>query len=185
MKILKKVLIVVAAIIAIPLLAALFVSKDYEVMREITINRPKQEVFDYVKHLRNQDNYSVWVRRDPTMKKDFRGTDGNVGFVYAWDGNDQAGKGEQEIKSIKDGESIDVELRFEKPWEGIAYAPIATETVSENQTKVRWGMKGKSAYPMNFMNLFMDGMLGKDIDKSLVALKGVLEGAGTKSTAAQ
>jgi hypothetical protein len=111
------------------------------------------------------------------MKKVFRGTDGNVGFVYAWDGNDQAGKGEQEIKSLKEGERVDVEVRFEKPFEGVAYAPIVTQAVSENQTKVRWGMKGKSTYPMNFMNLFMDGMMGKDLDKSLMALKTILEGS--------
>jgi hypothetical protein len=109
------------------------------------------------------------------MKKDFRGTDGTVGFVYAWDGNKDAGKGEQEIKNIVEGERVDVEVRFEKPMEGIAYAPIITEGVAENQTKVKWGMKGKSNYPFNFMNLFMDNMLGKDIESSLATLKGILE----------
>jgi hypothetical protein len=28
---------------------------------------------------------------------------------------------------------------------------------------------------MNFVNLFMDGMLGKDIEASLTTLKGILE----------
>ncbi len=114
---------------------------------------------------------------DPNMKKDFRGTDGTVGFVYAWDGNKNAGKGEQEIKNITEGERVDVEVRFEKPFEGIATAPIITEAVSENQTKVKWGMKGKSKYPMNFMNLFMNNMLGKDLETSLTTLKSILEKA--------
>lgn len=175
MKTFKKILLVILIIIAIPLVIALFVKKDYSVERTITINKPKQAVFDYVKHLKNQDNYSKWVRLDPTMKKDFRGTDGTVGFVYAWDGNKEAGKGEQEIKEIKDGERVDVEVRFEKPFEGIATAPIITEAVSQEQTKVTWGMKGKSSYPMNFMNLFMDGILGKDIETSLDTLKQILE----------
>jgi hypothetical protein len=175
MKILKKILVVVLIIIAIPLIVALFVKKEYTVQREITINKPKNEVFDYVKHLRNQDNYSKWVRMDPNMKKDFRGNDGTVGFVYAWDGNDNAGKGEQEIKNIIEGERVDVEIRFKKPMEGLAYAPIITEDVAPNRTKVKWGMQGKSPYPLNFMNLFMDGMLGKDLEISLNTLKGVLE----------
>ena len=175
MKILKKILIVVVIIIAIPLIIALFVDKEYSVEREITINKPKQEVFNYVKHLKNQDHYSKWVMMDPNMKKEFKGTDGNVGFIYAWDGNSDAGKGEQEIKSITEGERVDVEVRFERPMEGVAYTPIVTEAVSPNQTKVKWGMKGKSNYPMNFMNLFMDGMLGKDLEKSLTTLKGILE----------
>lgn len=175
MKTLKTILIVVAIIIAIPLVIALFVKNEYAVEREITINKPKQEVFDYVKHLKNQDNYSTWVRMDPNMKKDFKGTDGTVGFVYAWNGNKDAGKGEQEIKNITEGERVDVEVRFEEPFEGIASAPVTTEAVSENQTKVTWGMKGRSNYPMNFMNLFMDDMLGKDLDTSLKALKAILE----------
>lgn len=175
MRIVKKVLIVIAIIIAIPLIIALFVSKEYAVEREITINKPKAEVFDYVRHLKNQDHYSKWVMMDPNMKKDFRGTDGTVGFVYAWDGNEDAGKGEQEIKSILEGERLDVEVRFIKPFEGVAIAPIVTEAVSENQTRVKWGLQGKSSYPMNFMNLFMDGALGKDIESSLNNLKRILE----------
>ena len=172
---LKIILLVVAILIAIPLIIALFVKKEYVVEREVTINKPKQEVFDYVKYLKNQDNYSKWVRMDSNMKKDFKGTDGTVGFVYAWDGNKNAGKGEQEIKNITEGERVDVEVRFEKPFEGIATTPIVTEAVSENQTKVKWAMNGKSKYPLNFMNLFMDGMLGKDLETSLTTLKGILE----------
>lgn len=113
---------------------------------------------------------------DPNMKKEFKGTDGKVGFVYAWDGNNDAGKGEQEIKRIREGESVDVEVRFIKPFEGIAQAPMTTEALSDNQTKVTWGMKGQSKYPMNLMNLFMDSMLGKDLETSLATLKVILEG---------
>ena len=176
MKIVKKILIVVVIIIAIPLIIALFVKKEYSIQREITINKPQQEVFNYVKYLKNQDNYSKWVMTDPAMKKDFRGTDGTEGFVYAWDSKDKnAGKGEQEITKITEGKRLDIEVRFEKPFEGIATTPIETEEISENETKVKWGMNGKNKYPMNFMNLFMDNMLGSDLETSLTNLKGILE----------
>lgn len=175
MKIVKRIAIVIMVIIAIPLIIALFVKKEYAVERQVTINKPKAEVFNYVKYLKNQDNYSKWVRMDPNMKKDFKGTDGTVGFVYAWDGNNDAGKGEQEITKITDGERIDVAVRFIKPMEGTASTPIITEALSNTQTKVKWGMKGINKYPMNFMNLFMDKMLGKDLESSLVMLKEILE----------
>ena len=176
MKILKTVLTVVAIIILIPLVLALFIKNEYAVQREITINKPKAEVFNYIKHLKNQDQYSKWVRIDPAMKKDFRGTDGTEGFVYAWDSNDEnAGKGEQEIKKIKEGERMDVEIRFERPFKGMAVAPFTTETVSANQTRVTWGMQGRQPYPMNFMNLFLDNILGKDLNTSLASLKNILE----------
>ena len=153
MKIVKKILIVVIIIIAIPLIIALFIKKEYSIQREITINKPQQEVFNYVKYLKNQDYYSKWVMTDPAMKKDFRGTDGTVGFVYAWNSkNKNAGKGEQEITKIMEGKRLDIEVRFEKPLEGIATTPIETEAISENETKVKWGMNGKNNYPMNFMN---------------------------------
>jgi LPS O-antigen subunit length determinant protein (WzzB/FepE family) len=69
MKILKKILIVVIVLIALPLIVALLVKKEYTVDREITINKSKREVFNYVRHLKNQDNYSKWVMMDPNMKK--------------------------------------------------------------------------------------------------------------------
>jgi len=174
MKILKTILIVIVVLIAIPLIIALFVSKEYVVSSEITINKPSQQVFDYVKQLRNQENYNKWVMADPNMKKDLRGTDGTVGFVYAWDGNDDVGKGEQEITRIEEGKEINTQLRFIKPMEGEAVTKMATIPV-ENGTKVTWEMTGKNKYPMNFMNLFIGKMLGKDQMTSLTKLKETLE----------
>jgi hypothetical protein len=179
MKIIKKILIVVGvvivSIIVLPLIIALFVKSEYSMEKEIIINKPKQQVFDYVKLLKNEENYNIWVMADPTMKKEIRGTDGTVGCVYAWDGNDQAGAGEQEIKSIVEGERINTELRFIRPFEGVANAYTATETVSENQTKVKYGMSGKNPYPMNFMNLFMSASMGSPMLESLTLLKTTLE----------
>lgn len=174
MKILKKILLVIVSVVVLLLIIALFVKKEYAVEREITINKPQQDVFNYVKYLKNQDNYSKWVMMDPAMKKDFRGTDGTEGFVYAWDSK-EAGKGEQEIKKITEGKQLDIEIRFEKPFAGIADVHMITEEATANQTKIKWGMNGKSKYPMNIMNLFMDNMLGKDLNKSLTTLKGILE----------
>lgn len=175
MKMIVKVLIVVVVIIMIPFIVALFTKKEYAVEREIIINKPKQDVFTYVKYLKNQDNYSKWVMTDPNMKKDFKGTDGTVGFIYAWDGNKKAGKGEQEIKKIIEGEKLEHEIRFEKPFAGIGYTHFTTQSLDGNKTKVIWGMKGKNTYPMNIMNLFIGGLLGKDLEISLSNLKKILE----------
>ena len=174
----KKILIALAILIAIPLIVALFVKKDYAVEREITINKPKQEVFDYVKLLKNQDHYSKWATMDPKMKKSYRGTDGTVGFVSTWESKvDSVGVGEQEIKKIVEGERIDFELRFIKPFEATEPAFMTTEAVSENQTKVKWGFSGHMNYPMNLMMLFMDfeKMIGDDLQTGLNNLKTELE----------
>ncbi|WP_351088409.1 hypothetical protein [Shewanella sp. S1-49-MNA-CIBAN-0167] len=55
---LRKTLVIAAAIIAIPFVVALFIQKDYLVTRTLTIDRPIAEVFYYVNYLKNQDNVS-------------------------------------------------------------------------------------------------------------------------------
>jgi hypothetical protein len=162
-------------IIAIPFVMALFIKNELNLQSEIIINKPAPEVFNYVKLLRNQDYYSKWVMMDPAMKKSYKGTDGTAGFIYAWEGNSDVGKGEQEIKNIQENQKIDVEVRFEEPMKVIASTPIITEAVSENQTKVKWGMSSRTPYPFNFMNLFTESMLRKDVDTSLATLKRILE----------
>jgi hypothetical protein len=72
MKILKWIAIVIAIIIAIPLLVALFTTKDYKVEQEITINKPNADVFNYVKMLRNQVYYSKWAKMDPNRSLQLR-----------------------------------------------------------------------------------------------------------------
>ena len=148
------------------------------VEREVTINKSKQEVFDYVKYLKNQDNFSVWATMDPAMKKEFRGEDATVGFVSAWESdNENVGKGEQKIIGINDGSRIDYELHFLEPFESTDYAYLTTDAVNDSVTRVKWGFKGKMKYPMNLMMLTMDmeGMLAPDLENGLTSLKGILE----------
>lgn len=178
MNIIKKIISGLLGIIALALLIALFLPKEYAVEREITINQPKDSVFNYVKYLKNQDNFSVWSTKDPAMKKTFTGVDGTVGAIAGWDSKDKnVGVGEQEIKKIVEGERIDFELRFKVPFESTDNAYMATEAISPNETKVKWGFDGKMPYPMNLMLpiMNMEEMLGKDLQDGLNNLKVVLE----------
>lgn len=177
MRIVKKILIGIVILLALVLITALFIQKDYATEREVVINKPKQEVFNYIKFLKNQHNYSVWAKMDPAMKKEFRGTDGTEGFVSAWEGNSDVGKGEQKIVRIADGQRIDFELHFIEPFEATSPAYMITEEVSPGQTKVKWGMSGEMNYPLNIMRIFMDmsEVIGKDFQTGLDNLKGILE----------
>lgn len=178
MKIIKSILLIVAVIVVVALIAALFVKKEYALERSIVVNKPNSTVFEYVKLIKNQNYYSVWNMKDPSAKKEYKGTDGTVGFVASWESNNkEIGKGEQEIIKIVEGERIDLELRFKEPFEATDYAYMSTETVADNQTRVRWGFNGKMPYPMNLMLVFMnmDEMLGKDLAKGLDNLKTNIE----------
>ncbi|MGI2169746.1 SRPBCC family protein [Shewanella sp. MF05960] len=175
---LKKILLGLAVIIAIPFIAALFIKTDYSVTRTVTIDKPVTEVFDYIKHLKNQDNFSKWAQMDPEMVKTFRGTDATVGFVSAWASeNPDVGVGEQEIIAIDEGKRIDFELRFISPFEATSPAYMTTEAISTQQTKVDWDFSGHMDYPMNLMFLFVDfeTMIGADLQQGLDSLKVILE----------
>jgi hypothetical protein len=178
MKILKWVLIIVVVLIAIPLIGALFTTHDYSISRDVVINKPKQDVFNYIKLVRNQDNYSKWNMTDPNAKKDYKGTDGTVGFIYTWDSqNKHVGQGKQEITGITDGSEIDMDLHFIRPMHGNAKAVMTTEAVTPAQTKVKWNFSSHMPYPLNFMLAIMnmDKMMGPDLAEGLNNLKGVLE----------
>jgi hypothetical protein len=70
---------------------------------------------------------------------------------------------------------IELGLHFIKPFEGKATSWMITQSATATETKLKWGMKGRTAYPMNLMNLFVPGILGKDLETSLAVLKNVLE----------
>lgn len=175
MTIVFTILLVIAGIIALVLFIALFMKKEYKVQSEIIINAPREKVFDYLKQLKNQDNFNKWVMVDPNMKRKFIGTDGTVGFIYAWKGNKKASEGEQEIKAITEGKSIETEIRFTGSFMAIAYADYTLETVEDNQTKVTWSNKSIMKYPMNTMVPMVEKMLPKDMTISLMNLKTILE----------
>lgn len=169
------ILLVLAAIIVLILIAGLFVRREYSIQREVIVRRSAEDVFDYVRHLKNQDQFSKWVMTDPQKKTEFRGKDGTVGFVYAWNGNKQAGEGEQEIIGIKEGERVDIEVRFIRPFKSVARTPFQIQRIHQNETRVVWGMEGTSSYPLNLMYAMMAGVLAKDLDISLHTLKNNME----------
>lgn len=177
MNIFLIILLVIVGIIALLLIIALFTKKNYAVERSIEINRPVSTVFDYIKYLKNQDSFSKWGSLDPDMKKEYRGTDATPGFVSAWEGNKKVGKGEQEIKSITDGQRLDTELRFIKPFPAVSNAYMTTEPVNNGITLVKWGFASRMNYPMNIMLVFMnmDKMVGNDFAVGLNNLKNLLE----------
>ena len=168
-------LFVIAGIIALLLLMAIFMRKNYTIQREIIIHAPLPTVFDYLKQLKNQDYFNKWVMVDPDMKKDFTGTDGTVGFIYGWNGNKKAGEGEQEITALEEGKLINTEVRFKRPFPGIAYANYVTASLPDNQTKITWSNTSAMKYPMNIMVSMIENMLAKDMDISLQTLKTILE----------
>lgn len=171
------VLYILAGLVALVLLLHLIGPKTYDVFRTVEISRPKEEVFNYLKSLKNMDEWSPWAKRDPNMEKKFTGADGEVGALSYWNGNKEVGEGEQEIKKIIPGERIESELRFLKPWKSTSDCYTQVESKENGSTKVTWGFSGKNKFPMTIMSLFksMDAMVGPDFEEGMASLKEILE----------
>ncbi|MFD1163511.1 MULTISPECIES: SRPBCC family protein [Hwangdonia] len=170
-------LYIVVGLIAVIFLLALIAPKTYEVNRSIIINKPVSEVFQYIKHIKNQNHWSPWKKKDPNMKQEFVGTDGEVGFISKWEGNKEVGTGEQEIIGVEHNQQLTSELRFFKPWKSVSKAYIKVTEIETNQTNVTWGFTGNNPIPMNIFMLFFnfEKSVGKDFEEGLESLKGILE----------
>ena len=66
----KKILIGLVALIVVVLLTAAVTPKDFKIEKSITINKPKAEVFAYLKMLQNAKNWQPWSKMDPNMKEE-------------------------------------------------------------------------------------------------------------------
>ncbi|AOW09205.1 SRPBCC family protein [Flavobacterium gilvum] len=175
MRILKFIGLGIVGIIALLLLVALFIPNDYTVSVSTTIDKPRKEVFDYVKLVKNQEDYSVWVMQDPNVNMKYEGVDGTTGFKASWDSkDDNVGAGSQQITAISE-ERIDVDLHFERPMKSEAKASTLLESVSENQTKITAEFYGHSSYPMNLMNFMGEKYISEAENKNLDNLKKILE----------
>ena len=175
MNTLIAILLVVAGLIALLLILALFMKRDHFVRREIIIDAPKQKVFDYLKLLRNQDKFNKWAKTDPNRKWEYKGTDGTVGFIIAWNGNKDAGEGEKEIMKIIEGKRIETQIRFIRPMATTADVIMETESISDHQTKVYLSNAGTLKYPLNIFIPMAEKKFPKDMDSSLSTLKDILE----------
>ena len=171
------VLYILLAIVVIIAFLAIIAPKSYDVSRSIRIDKPVSQVFDYLKYLKKQQEWSPWEKRDPNMKKEFEGVDGQVGAISKWEGNKDVGTGEQEITRVVENEVIETNLRFFKPWKSESDAYLKVKAEGDGQTSVTWGFAGKNKFPVSIMMLFMnmDKAIGKDFEEGLSSLKEVLE----------
>lgn len=174
-----KILVFVIAIVSVAAVVAMFTKDKYTLVRQVVINAPKQEVFDYIKLNSNQKSYSKWLSLDPQTKIGFKGSpDGKPGSILTFESNDKkAGTGELETKRVIDGERVEFELRFLAPFQFTANGFMSTDAVSPGQTRVTWVYNSGMNWPKNFMLLFMDmdSIVGNDIQISLGNLKSKLE----------
>jgi len=174
----KKLFIAVLIVIAIPLIVGLFVPSNFKVQQTTIVNKPVDEVFEFISHLKNHKKFTYWSSLDSLMEKEYIGEDGTVGFTYKWDSKEEKiGKGEQKIVALEKNKRVDFALHFYVPFEAENTSFMTTEPTENGNTILGWGFDGSVPYPMNVLLLFsdMDKELGKQLQEGLLNVKTVLE----------
>lgn len=171
----KKILLTILGVLAVIILGlVLFAPTTVKVEASQTVEASKQRVFEEVLSFKARDAWNPWSELDPNMDTEITGTDGKVGAKYAWSGNSDVGKGEQEITAIQGMDRIDTKLTFTEPWASEADTYITLDKV-DGGTKVSWGFTSEAPRPMNAMMLFMKGAIEADYIKGLKKLDELID----------
>ncbi len=171
------------AVLAIVLgVIAVIAPREFKLQREIVINRPVDMVFAHLKYLQNHDKWNAWKKLDPQLQQDYRGTDGAIGFVSAWDSeNKDVGTAEQEITEVIENQKLGTVIRFKKPFEADFDSYLLTEDLADGRTKVTMGIEDQMSFPMYIISFIVNVCFNQqqkiidNTDESLKGLKWLLE----------
>ncbi|MEZ4804362.1 MAG: SRPBCC family protein [Bacteroidia bacterium] len=172
MKIIKIILKSILVLIIVVLVAGVFMKKEFNYEKSISINAPSDLVWENILYFKNHDKWSQWKEIDPNMKEEITGTDGTVGAKATWSSNHkEVGNGSQTITAIVPGKRVDTKLEFDGQDGGTGFFTVDEEN---GATKVVWGMHSEIPYPINAMSfMFMpsDEDMNQMFEKGLAMLK--------------
>ena len=150
--------------------------KNIQIVKSVTINASKEEVFNMVRYLKNFPKWSPFLAEDPTQKYEVKGEDGMVGAQYHWDGNSGKDLGFQEIVKIDTFSFVGMQCDIQKPFVAKpTFDYYFTETA--NGIEVKQDFKVESELiPAFFMWLFgAKAEMEKTNQKGLDLLKKAIE----------
>ncbi|MDB5339468.1 MAG: hypothetical protein JWN70_5087 [Planctomycetaceae bacterium] len=176
----KKIAIIVAAVIVVPIVAILGYaatkSDTMRVERSTSIKAPPEKIFPMINDFHAWTAWSPWEKMDPALKRTYSGPSSGPGAGYAGAGNDQVGKGRMEITETSEPSKILIKLEFIEPFAGQMVTEY-TLAAKGDSTEVKWAMQGSRPYIAKVMSCFIDcdKMIGKDFETGLANMKAVAE----------
>ncbi len=176
-----KILVALAALIAIFLVVAAFQPEDFRVERSVVISAPAAYAFEQVNDLHKWQEMSPYAKLDPNAKYVFSGPAAGVDAAMAWVGNSNVGEGKMTITESRPNELIKIRLDFEKPFKSVGYAEFSFKQTGD-QTTATWSMAGKKIFITKAVGLIMsmDKMIGGQFEDGLASLKKLAEARAKK-----
>jgi effector-binding domain-containing protein len=174
MKILKRIVFILVALIAVLVIIAYLLPRHSHVERSLQIMAPAEQIFIQVNTLKNWPNWSPWHKMDPNMEIEYLVADKGAGAKYTWKStNKNLGNGSMTIIRSIPFDTITTEMVFMD--NGIANGNFIF-TKSDSGTLVKWTMDSDLGWnPISrYFGLMMDKMVGPDFEKGLQSLKEVV-----------
>jgi carbon monoxide dehydrogenase subunit G len=169
---LKKILIGVAAALAVLVLVIATRPGTFHVERSVEIGAPPATAFALVNDFHQWQRWSPYEKLDPGMQRTFEGAASGAGAVYAWHGNKEVGQGRMTIEKSDPASQVSIKLEFIEPFAATNTATFSFAP-SGRGTKVTWAMDGKNGFLSKAAHLVMDfdKLVGKDFERGLGAMK--------------
>jgi hypothetical protein len=181
----KKILLGLAAIVAIILIVAAFQPTEFRVKRSAALSASPMALFEHVNDHRKFAVWNPWMKLDPAVKNTYSGPEAGVGAVCSWEGDSNVGAGTATIVESKPGELVRLRMDWRKPMEGTSTVDFTFQPQGE-KTLVTWEMYGPNNYMGKLMSLFIDcdEMCGSQFEKGLVSLEEVAAATPAVTTTA-
>ena len=175
-KIIKKITLVVAVLIAAGLIYTATRPDTLHVERTAAIKAPAGRIYPLISDFHRWTAWSPYEKRDPAMKRTYSGPESGKGAVYQWEGNSEVGSGRMEITDASDPSEVVIKLDFIKPFEGHNVARFSMQP-GGGATNVTWSMDGPTPFLGKVIGVFMnmDRMIGADFESGLANLKTLAE----------
>ncbi|MCU7929508.1 MAG: SRPBCC family protein [Candidatus Thiodiazotropha sp. (ex Codakia rugifera)] len=167
-------LIVIAVILAIPLLYLATLDGRFTVRRSLEIGASRKIVFDKVRNFRSWPDWSPWLMHEPDTTLVYSDTPDQEGGWYTWDGR-IVGAGKLMHQKFTGEERIEQQIAFKRPFKSVSKVWWEFETKDDGTTLVHWNMAGKMPFLFRFMAKKMPAYISKDYDTGLYMLRGELE----------
>jgi len=173
---LKKILIVIVALVAVFALIVALQPAEYRVVRTATISAPPATVFAQVNDFHQWEPWSPWAKLDPAAKNTFEGPPAGVGAVFMWAGNDKVGEGRMTLTESHPNDLIRIKLDFIKPFASTCTTEFVFKPEGDHTT-VAWTMSGHKNFISKAFCMFMnmDKMVGGDFERGLRQMKSAVE----------
>jgi len=171
MKLFKRILLGLTAVIVLFLLFAATRPADFRVERSATLAATPSALFE---HVNNHRKFTVWnpfMKLDPNVKTTYTGPESGVGAVCSWDGNSDIGAGSCTIIESKPAELVRSRMDWKRPMEGTSTVDF-TFKPDGDKTIVTWAMYGKNNFMGKVVSVFIDcdKMCGPQFEQGLAEL---------------